>query len=66
MADDLESRGLENQAKGAAKEAGGKIRNAVGDLTGDTSEQLMGKAREMEGKTQRKIGELEEDLDPDT
>jgi uncharacterized protein YjbJ (UPF0337 family) len=63
MADDLGTDGLENQAKGAAKEVGGKVRNAAGGLTGDTSEQLRGKAREMEGKAQRKIGETEEDVD---
>ena len=40
-----------------------KIRNAVGGLTGDTSEQLKGKAKDLEGKAQRKIGEAEEDLD---
>jgi len=63
MADDLGTDGLENQGKGAAKEVGGKIRNAVGGLTGDTSEQLKGKAKEMEGKAQRKIGETESDAD---
>ena len=66
MADDLERDGLENQAKGAAKEVEGKVRNAFGDLTDDRSEQIKGKAKEMEGKAQRKIGEVEEDLDPDT
>ena len=63
MADDLGTDGLENQAKGAAKVVGGKVRNAVGGLSGDTSEQIKGKAREMEGKAQRKIGEKEEDVD---
>jgi uncharacterized protein YjbJ (UPF0337 family) len=63
MADDLGRDGLENQAKGAAKEVGGKVRNAVGGLTGDTSEQLKGKGKELEGKAQRKIGEAETDLD---
>ena len=66
MADDLGTDGLENQAKGAAKEVGGKLRNAAGGLTGDTSEQLKGKGKEMEGKAQRKIGESEEDIDRDT
>jgi len=65
MADDLGTDGLENQAKGAAKEVGGKLRNAGGGLTGDTSEQIKGKAREMEGKAQRKIGEKEVDADRD-
>ena len=63
MADDLGRDGLENQAKGAAKEVGGKLRNAAGGLTGDTSEQLKGKAKEMKGKAQRKIGEAESDID---
>ena len=66
MADDLGTDGLDNQAKGAAKEVQGKVRNAVGDLTGDTSEQLKGKAKEMEGKAQRKIGEAQEDIDRNT
>jgi uncharacterized protein YjbJ (UPF0337 family) len=66
MADDLGTDGLENQAKGAAKEVGGKVRNAVGGLTGDNSEQIKGKAREVEGKAQRKIGEAEEDVDRNT
>jgi len=66
MADDLGTDGLENQAKGAAKEVGGKVRNAVGGLTGDNSEQIKGKAREVEGKAQRKIGEAEEDIDRNT
>jgi uncharacterized protein YjbJ (UPF0337 family) len=66
MADDLGTDGLENQAKGAAKEVGGKVRNAVGGLTGDTSEQLKGKAKEMEGKAQRKVGETEGNIDRNT
>ena len=66
MADDLGTDGVENQAKGAAKEVGGKIRNAVGGLTGDTSEQLKGKAKEMEGKAQRKVGEAEGTVDRNT
>lgn len=65
MADDLDRDGLENQAKGFGKEAEGKIRNSVGGLTGDTSEQLHGKAEEMKGKAQRKIGEAESDVDND-
>lgn len=59
--DDLDRDGLENQVKGIGKEAEGKIRNSVGGLSGDTSEQLRGKAKELEGKVQRKIGESESD-----
>ena len=63
MADDLGTDGLENRAKGLGKEAEGKVRNAVGGATGDTSEQIKGKAKDLEGKAQRKIGEVEQDLD---
>jgi uncharacterized protein YjbJ (UPF0337 family) len=65
MADDLDRDGLENQVKGTVKEGEGKLRNAVGGLTGDSSEQLKGKAQEIKGKAQRKIGELESDADRD-
>jgi uncharacterized protein YjbJ (UPF0337 family) len=60
---DVNRDGLENQVKGMGKEVEGKVRNAVGGLTGDTSEQLKGKAKELEGKGQRKIGEAESNLD---
>jgi uncharacterized protein YjbJ (UPF0337 family) len=63
MADDLNRDGIENQVKGASKQVEGKVRNAVGGLTGDTSEQLKGKAKDLEGKAQRKIGEAETNLD---
>ena len=63
MADDLNRDGVENQVKGLGKEAEGKVRNAVGGLTGNTSEQIKGKGQELKGKAQRKIGDLQRDLD---
>lgn len=63
VSDDLGTDGLKNQVKGAAKEVGGKLRNAAGGLTGNTSEQIKGKAKELEGKAQRKVGEAETDID---
>ena len=63
MADDLTSKGIKNEVEGAAKQAEGKTRNAVGGITGDSSEQIKGKAKDLEGKAQRKIGEAEENLD---
>lgn len=65
MADDLKSDGFEKQGKGLGNEIKGKTRNAIGGLTGDTSEQLKGKAEELKGKAQRKIGEKEVDADID-
>ena len=63
--DDMDRDGIENQIKGAGKEAEGKIRNAAGGLTGDTSEQIRGKAQELKGKAQRRIGYAEVDSDTD-
>lgn len=63
MADDLNRDGAEKQFKGAAHEAEGKVRNKLGDLTGDKSQQIKGKAEEYKGKVERKIGEAESDVD---
>lgn len=65
MSDDLNREGLKDQLKGTIKEGEGHVRDAVGGLTGDTSEQLKGKAQQVKGKVQRKIGEAESDADRD-
>jgi len=65
MTDDLDREGLADQLKGTVKEGEGRLRNAVGGITGDTSEQIKGKAQELKGKAQRKIGEAESDADRD-
>jgi uncharacterized protein YjbJ (UPF0337 family) len=66
MAKDLGTDGLENQVKGGAKEAAGKVQKNVGDLTDNQSQELRGKARELEGKGQRKVGEAENKIDRNT
>jgi uncharacterized protein YjbJ (UPF0337 family) len=63
MADDLNKDGMANRAKGLGKQVEGKVRNTVGGLTGDSSEQLKGKAEEFKGKAQSRIGEAQQDLD---
>jgi uncharacterized protein YjbJ (UPF0337 family) len=65
MADDLTNKGLKNQAEGLGDQVKGRTRNAVGGITGDTSEQLKGKAEELKGKAKRKIGENQVDADRD-
>ena len=65
MADDLNRDGLKDQLKGTVKEGEGHLRDAVGGLTGDTSEQLKGKGQQLKGKLQRKLGEAETDADRD-
>jgi uncharacterized protein YjbJ (UPF0337 family) len=63
MTDDLGREGAKDQFKGTIKEGEGRVRDAVGGLTGDSDEQLKGKAQQVKGKVQRKIGELESDAD---
>jgi len=65
MADDMTRDGLKNQGEGLIDEAKGRVRNTVGGITGDTSEQIKGKGEELKGKAQRKIGEKQVDLDND-
>ena len=52
----------ENRVEGAVKDIGGKIQDAVGGLTGDTSTQARGKANQAEGKVQGTYGEVLDDV----
>ena len=60
---DLNEKGLINRAKGTAEEIKGRARNALGGLTGDTSEQLKGKGEELKGKAQQEVGKAQQKLD---
>jgi uncharacterized protein YjbJ (UPF0337 family) len=61
----LTDRGLENNLEGAGKDLKGRVKDAVGGLTGDTSLQGEGKLDRLEGKLQDKLGDAERSLDPD-
>jgi len=65
MSDDLTRDGLKNQGEGAADQIKGRVRNSVGGITGDSSEQLKGKAEELKGKAERTVGEKQVDADND-
>jgi uncharacterized protein YjbJ (UPF0337 family) len=47
----------ENTVKGAATEGVGKLKDAAGGLTGDTSTQAEGKFDQLSGKAQREFGD---------
>ena len=49
-----------DQAKGAAKDIGGKAQEALGDLTGNHESQGKGQAKQVEGKTQKKVGDVKQ------
>ena len=47
-----------DEEKGKRKQVEGQIREGVGKLTGDKSEQIKGKIQQVEGKVQEEIGKV--------
>ncbi len=60
---DLTSRGAENNLEGNAKDVKGKVKDAWGGLTGDTSTQAEGKLDQAKGKVQDAFGDAQRNLD---
>lgn len=54
--EELEAEGLEDSVKGKAKTATGRVKDAVGGLTGDAKLQVEGKIDQVRGKVQDTIG----------
>jgi uncharacterized protein YjbJ (UPF0337 family) len=59
----LTERGLDNSLDGKTSDVKGKIKDAVGGLTGDTSLQGEGKLDQLKGKVQDTFGKAQRDLD---
>jgi uncharacterized protein YjbJ (UPF0337 family) len=55
--------GVKNSLAGKAKQAKGRVKDAVGGLTGDGRLQVEGKIDQAEGKIQNAIGKVERKLD---
>jgi uncharacterized protein YjbJ (UPF0337 family) len=51
-----------DRAKGAATRMGGKMKQAAGDLTGDTKMQAEGKMDQAKGKAQNAMGSAKDAL----
>lgn len=51
-----------DRIEGAAKNIGGKIKEGVGKVTGDTKMQAEGKADQVEGKVQNTVGGVRDSL----
>jgi uncharacterized protein YjbJ (UPF0337 family) len=49
----------DQEIEGKGKQAKGKIREGIGELTGDKSEQVEGKVEQAEGKVRETIGKAE-------
>ncbi|HEX8907083.1 MAG TPA: CsbD family protein [Longimicrobiaceae bacterium] len=63
MADrDMVDRGVENQLEGHGKDLKGRVKDAIGGLTGDSDLQGEGKLDRLEGKIQDTFGKGEEDV----
>ena len=62
---DMNTRGSENEAKGAAKEVKGKVLGNIGDATDNASQHASGIAEELQGKAQKNLGKAERAMDPD-
>jgi uncharacterized protein YjbJ (UPF0337 family) len=66
MADgDLTRKGTENSLEGKGTDLKGKLKDAAGGLTGDSSLQAEGKMDQLKGKAQDALGKVQRDLDPD-
>jgi uncharacterized protein YjbJ (UPF0337 family) len=50
----------DEQAKGTANKAQGKVQEALGKLTGDTHEQAKGKAKQIQGAAQVGLGNVQD------
>ncbi|RYG19303.1 MULTISPECIES: CsbD family protein [Brevundimonas] len=51
-----------DRVEGAAKNIGGKIKEAAGKVTGDSKLQAEGKADQVEGKVQNTVGGVKDSL----
>ena len=51
-----------DRIEGAAKNIGGKIKEGVGKVTGDTKLQAEGKADQVEGKVQNTVGGVKDSV----
>ncbi|WP_404419264.1 CsbD family protein [Brevundimonas vesicularis] len=51
-----------DRIEGAAKNMGGKVKEGVGKMTGDTKLQAEGKADQVEGKIQNTVGGVKDSL----
>ncbi len=63
MADgDLTRKGTENSLEGQGSNLKGKLKDAAGGLTGDSSLQAEGKMDQLKGKVQDALGGVKRDL----
>ena len=62
MSDNLHERGVKNSVEGKADNLKGKVKDAVGGLTGDSNLQAEGKVDQAKGKAKDALGKVERKL----
>ena len=62
---DMNKKGAANEAKGAMKEAGGRVKGDVGDALDNSKMHAEGRADQVKGNIQKNLGKAERALDPD-
>jgi uncharacterized protein YjbJ (UPF0337 family) len=55
--------GAKNRVRGAGDKISGRVRNALGALAGDDSQQIAGKGQELKGKAKDALGRAQQNLD---
>ena len=60
---DLRDQGYQDSAQGKADKFKGRVKDAAGGLTGDSSLQTEGKIDQMKGKVEDTMGKVERKLD---
>jgi uncharacterized protein YjbJ (UPF0337 family) len=63
--DDLVRRGNENKTEGKVDDIKGRVKDAAGGLTGDSSLQAEGKIDRVKGKAKDAIGNIQRDVGRD-
>ena len=53
---------LQDRAKATAKNVEGKVQEAVGDMTGDTKNQVEGKAKQVESKVRHAAEDVKDEV----
>jgi uncharacterized protein YjbJ (UPF0337 family) len=59
-------RGTENKLRGKGKELKGRVKDAVGGLTNDSSMQAEGKVDKLKGRVQDKVGDVQRRIGRET
>ena len=63
---DIREDGVENQLKGTGNDLKGRVKDAVGGLTGDGSLQAEGKLDRAKGKVQDTVGKVQQKIADNT